>query len=209
MIKWHQTLLLGLLVISLTACSATEMTQGIQVADTTQSITATPEPTPTLTASPTPTPTLSPQELVDEGEMALYIGDYDRAYQIFSNAFAQSEDETTKTASQLGMGQSFYIQGIYDQALNELREAANADDPIIAARANYILGQCYTQLDRYEEALQAYNNYLDLRPGLIDFNVYEMQGDKAVVIAGDIGEDQASAAKDGADQCPVNAIEVS
>jgi len=39
--------------------------------------------------------------------------------------------------------------------------------------------------------------------------VYEMQGDKAIVLGDDIAEDKAEGAKDGADQCPVNAIVIS
>ena len=38
--------------------------------------------------------------------------------------------------------------------------------------------------------------------------VYEMQGDKAVVVAEDIAEDKVDSAKEGADQCPVDAISV-
>lgn len=40
-------------------------------------------------------------------------------------------------------------------------------------------------------------------------DVYEMQGDKAVVLGGEIAEDKAESAKNGAEQCPVNAITVS
>ncbi len=40
-------------------------------------------------------------------------------------------------------------------------------------------------------------------------DVYEMQGDKAVAKTDDIPEDKADDAKNGADQCPVNAITVS
>ncbi|MFH1797785.1 MAG: ferredoxin [Candidatus Omnitrophota bacterium] len=39
--------------------------------------------------------------------------------------------------------------------------------------------------------------------------VYEMQEDKAVAMAGSIPEDKVEAAKDGAEQCPVAAIIVS
>ncbi len=175
--KWHQTLLIGLLVISLAACSGQEVTRGIQVVNPTQPTTAIPEPTPTLTPTPTPSPTPTPQELVDEGEKALFVGDYDLAYQIFSDALIQSEDETSKARCHLGIGQVFYIQGNYGLALVQLREVANAPDPIIAARAHYMLGQTYTQLNRYEEALQSYETYLELRPDLIDSHVYELQGD--------------------------------
>jgi len=38
--------------------------------------------------------------------------------------------------------------------------------------------------------------------------VYEMQGDKAVAIAEEISEDKVDSAKEGADQCPVDAISV-
>ena len=39
-------------------------------------------------------------------------------------------------------------------------------------------------------------------------DVYEMEGDKAVVKMGDVPEDKADDAKNAADQCPVNAISV-
>lgn len=39
--------------------------------------------------------------------------------------------------------------------------------------------------------------------------IYEMQDDKAVVLVDDIPEDKAEEAKNGAEQCPVDAIEVS
>lgn len=39
--------------------------------------------------------------------------------------------------------------------------------------------------------------------------IYEMQGDKAVAKADEVTEDNAEQAKNGADQCPVNAITVS
>ena len=40
-------------------------------------------------------------------------------------------------------------------------------------------------------------------------DVYEMQGDKAVVIMDDIPEDKSEDAKSAADQCPVAAIVIS
>jgi ferredoxin len=40
-------------------------------------------------------------------------------------------------------------------------------------------------------------------------DIYEMEGDKAVAKVDEISEDQVEDAKNGADQCPVDAIEVS
>jgi ferredoxin len=39
-------------------------------------------------------------------------------------------------------------------------------------------------------------------------DVYEMQGDKAIVLSDNIPDDKADDAKNGADQCPVQAIEI-
>jgi soluble lytic murein transglycosylase len=173
--KHRQTLLIGLLVIFLAACTQSELTPGIQATFPMQNITVTQDPTPTLTPTPFPTPT--PQELVNEGEMALFVGDYDVAYQIFSDALTQSSDEKSAAQSRLGLGQAFLMQENYGLALIHLRDAAEADEATIAARAQYLLGQCYTQLNRYEEALGAYEAYLELRPGVIDSHVYELRGD--------------------------------
>ena len=40
-------------------------------------------------------------------------------------------------------------------------------------------------------------------------DIYEMQGDKAVAKASEIAEDKADEAKNGAEQCPVDAIVIS
>lgn len=40
-------------------------------------------------------------------------------------------------------------------------------------------------------------------------DIYEMDGDKVIVKADDIAEDKSSDAQNGAEQCPVNAIEIS
>ena len=40
-------------------------------------------------------------------------------------------------------------------------------------------------------------------------DVYEMQGDKAVVIGDSVPEGQEEGAQSGADQCPVDAIAIS
>jgi len=40
-------------------------------------------------------------------------------------------------------------------------------------------------------------------------DIYEMDGDKAIVKGEDIPEDKAAEAKNAAEQCPVNAIAIS
>ncbi len=136
-----------------------------------------PAPTATLTPTPTPTPTKTPENLVNDGEVALFVGDYETAYEIFQSTLAQTNDPLVMAASQLGMGQALYEQEAYGLARDHFEQAAAAEDPVIAARAQYMLGKTYTRLERYSEAIQAYDAYLTLRPNLLDSHVHELRGD--------------------------------
>lgn len=139
--------------------------------------TATPSPTATTTASPTPTPTTTPNQMADDGDMAILAGDYAAALVIFQTAMTTAAESQVIARSNLGMGQAYYEQGNYGPALDHLRLAAAAEDVDIAGRAQYLLAQSFTNLERYDEALAAYDTYLQIRPGLIDSYIYTLQGD--------------------------------
>jgi soluble lytic murein transglycosylase len=142
----------------------------------------TPSPSPSPTLAPTPTPTFTPLELIDQGDYALFVGDYETAYEIFQQTRQQNSDPQIVAKSHLGSGQALLAQDIYGNALDFFRKAASSEDPIIAARAYYLLGKTYTELERYEEALDAYETYLTLRPGVIDTHVMMLQGDIQLTI---------------------------
>lgn len=135
------------------------------------------EPSPTPTEIILPTPTRAPEELVSEGERAIFVGDYDLAYDIFRKILDQNPEPKTTAQAQFGLGQALYLQDEFGLALDYLRQAAASDEQIIAARANYLMGEIFTALERNDEALTAYQTYLDMRPGLIDSHVYEKRGD--------------------------------
>lgn len=168
-------LILGMLILLLVAACTSP--QGELPPSPSPTIKGAVLPSPTPTSIPTPTPTATPQELIDDGDYALFVGDYQKAYEIFRESLKSNPDADIQAKSNLGMGQAHFMQGIYSSALNHLRQAASAEDPIIAARAHYYLGKTFTQLERYEEALAAYDTYLQLRPGVIDSHVYELMGD--------------------------------
>jgi len=136
-----------------------------------------PSPTPTELVLPTPTPTRAPEELVGDGEMAIFAGDYELAYDIFQQSLNQNPDPETTAQAQYGLGQSLYLQDEFGLALDPLRQAAASEDQVFAARANYLMGEIFTILERTDEALSAYQTYLELRPGLIDTHIYEKRGD--------------------------------
>jgi soluble lytic murein transglycosylase len=136
-----------------------------------------PTNTPTEVILPTPTPTRAPEELVSDGERAIFVGDYDLAYEIFLESLDQNPDAETTVKAQFGLGQALFFQEEYGLALDYLRQAAESDEQILSARANYLMGEIFTILERYDEALTAYQTYLDLRPSLIDNHVYQKRGD--------------------------------
>jgi len=134
-------------------------------------------PSPTEAPVPTPTPTKAPEALVSDGEKALFVGDYDTAYDIFQQSLNQNPDPNTAAQAHFGLGQALYNKEEYGSALDHLRQTAVGDNTILAARANYLMGEIFTELQRYDEALIAYQTYLDLRPGVIDSLIHERRGD--------------------------------
>ncbi len=119
----------------------------------------------------------SPQDLISEGDHALFVGDYETARKIFESALSVASDPQVRSQSQLGLGQALYQMENFGAARNDFAQAALSENPTIAGRASYMLGKTYTQLERYSEALQAYDAYLDLRPGILDSHVHELRAD--------------------------------
>lgn len=132
---------------------------------------------PASTLTPTFAPTLEPEEMVAEGDFSIFAGDYDKALKTFKETLSSTDDPVVIAESNLGIGKAYYFQEDFGPGLDYLRAAAASEHSEIAAQANYMLGMTYTQLDRYEDALSAYETYLQLRPGLIDSHVHSLRGE--------------------------------
>lgn len=160
------------LALILVACTQAPAPQGEPAPDL-------PASTATATIAPSPTPTLPPppEQIVSDGDTALFMGDYQTAIMNFRDALERDDDPDLVAHSHLGLGQAYYHQGETSTGLNYLRQAAAAEKITTAARAQYMLGKTYTRLQRYPEALEAYQVYLDLQPGLFDEHVHELRGD--------------------------------
>ena len=83
-----------------------------------------------------------------------------------------------QTAALLGLGRTYYETGEYADALDALRRIIDSypESPHLPD-TYFALAQVHEELDRYSEAAEAYQKYLDLRPGLIDSYVHERRGD--------------------------------
>ncbi|HVN53777.1 MAG TPA: tetratricopeptide repeat protein [Anaerolineaceae bacterium] len=144
--------------------------------------TQTPTSTATLTPTPSPTPTSSPTPLpevrVEIGEHAMQVGDYAQAASEYQAALDSSNEEEVMAAALLGMGRLQFLQGNAAAALDSLRAVVERyPNSSRRAPAYFYLGETYRKLGRYPEAADAYQNYLKLRPGLIDSYVQELRGD--------------------------------
>ena len=175
-----RTITLALLLILLISACSNPVEQPADI----PTLPAAPLATATAVPLPTPTATMPPPTdvMINDGEFALFIGDYQRAQSFFQDAVSQDtvsqNDNGEFTAqAQLGLGQVYFLQNQNSLALNQFRLAAQEDDEIIAARAQYMLGRTFTRLQRYDEALDAYQAYLELRPELIDSHIHELRGD--------------------------------
>jgi soluble lytic murein transglycosylase len=131
-------------------------------------------PFPTLT----PSPTLAPKVRLNTGDQAFFNGDYSRAQTEFQAALSSATDPEMRSIALWDLGRVEYLSGNNGKALEDLQNLAN-NYPASpnSARANFLMGEIYTSLERYAEAVQAYTNYLEQSPGVLDNFVQGKRGD--------------------------------
>jgi soluble lytic murein transglycosylase len=161
----------------LAACNLSgsdEMISETAVQELTMQVTQ--EATPTLL--PTITSTPIPISKVEKGDQAFFNGDWDVAIIEYMDAWKTDPDPDAQTAALLGLGRTYYKTEEYAAALDALRRIKNSypESPHMP-ETYFALAQVHEELDRYSEAADAFQSYLDLRPGLIDSYVHERRGD--------------------------------
>ena len=132
-----------------------------------------PLPPPTPTTQPTPVPV----EGILKGNRSLLEGDWTTAQQAYKSALDSAADDSAKSSAMLGLGHTSYLLGNYAEALNYLRPVLDIPNTADKPRAYFFLAQTYTQLQRYPEAAEAYQNYLKHRPGILEAYVHEYRAD--------------------------------
>jgi soluble lytic murein transglycosylase len=167
----------GLLLAAL-ACSAPIAASPTETSKPTATFTAT--PTATATFTPTPTSTPSPALRLDAGRQALRNGDWDLALLEFDRVLEQTEDPALAGEARFGRGQALLWSGniaeaerVFWRFLSDYRNPGHAR-----------LGQAYLhqaeialQVGDVHIAIEDYQNYLALMPGVIDSYVEEWFGD--------------------------------
>lgn len=145
--------------------------------------TSTAQSSPTATSSPTPistpVPTLTNQARVEAGDLAFFYGDWDGALDEYQRVLAESQDEELRAAATLGVGRTYAAVENFSLArltLEGLIEAFPGSEAL--AGAYYTLASVYAEFNDSLASADAYQRYLELRPGLIDSYVQEMRGDE-------------------------------
>ena len=174
-------LLAGILVT--VACSRLSI-PGLQTAVPTPSAIPTSTLAPSATPQPSPTPTPPPAVRIEQGDQAMFWGDYDKAHAAYRAAFDGSNDPAQQAAALTGVGHATLHQGDAVQAVQLFRMVIDKYPGEAQANAWYFLAQTYTDQNIPAQAADAYAQFLKLRPGTLDADIQELRGD-ALVSAGD------------------------
>ena len=161
----------------LQACSFGEVTPIPSTPTFGPSPTSTITPAPTSSPTPLPTATPIPAVRISSGEKSIFEGNYSQARQEFQSALTISTDDTTRASSLLGMGKTDFLSQNFSSSLESLHTLTqNYPNTDAAIEGWFLLGESDYYLKRYQEASDAYQHYLDAKPGLLDAYIQEKRG---------------------------------
>jgi len=138
------------------------------------------EPTPISTPSPAPTalPTPVPLIRIDAGDEALFLGDYDKAREEYLAAFNAATDRAIQAAAIWGLGRTELEAKQYELTIETLTTLITEySESTYSARSYFLLGRAYAGLGQFQQSADAYNEYTNRVPGVLDGYVQEYRGD--------------------------------
>lgn len=181
--------LLILLSLLSSACSLapTDLPALTPNADNIIYVTATPPPiTPSQPPTdPPPTPTIDPSALLQLGDHYMrngYLEDAAGIYRTLMNDSPAAAPEV-RAASAFRLGQAALRDGYFQQAVDALTALISQfpNDSQIS-QAYFLRGDAWLGLSQWQPAIDDFQQYLTLRPGLIDSYVYERIADAQIAL---------------------------
>ncbi len=141
----------------------------------TQTATQTSTPTPIPTQIPTATP--HPEVRIESADQALFNGDWARAEVEYAQALAEAEIPEQAAAAQLGLGTTKLRSGDIEGSIGDFNLFLQAyPSDVNIPDAHFLLADAYLVQGIWGLAIENYQRYLALQPGLIDSYVYERMG---------------------------------
>jgi len=129
----------------------------------------------------TPTPLVLPVDQLESADKALFAGEIEKARLEYQEAFTNSSDPDLQSRALYGLGRTYFLERDYYAAIDAFnRILGQYPDTEFAANAYFLLGQAYEEIGEYQQTINAYTKYIELKPGLIDAYVYKKIGDIAI-----------------------------
>jgi len=178
------TTLALVLLFAISACNLNQESNVIYV-------TATPEGTltPTLPPTETPPPTLPPTattapEIVQQlADQYLLNGYYENAVNAYQTVLTQGAPPEVGASAAFGLGQAALREGLFTDAAEGMTTfITQFPQDARIAQAYFLRGDAYLGLSRWAEAIADFQQYLAMRPGLIDSYAQERIGDAQLAL---------------------------
>jgi soluble lytic murein transglycosylase len=145
--------------------------------------TATPPPTVTFTPSPPPTPTIEPALILQAADNFLVNGYFENAISTYQTLLMQDAPAEFAASAGFRLGQAALREGLFANAVESLTTFLEQyPQDARAAQALFLRGDAYLGLSRWQEAISDFQQYLALRPGLIDSYAYERLADAQLAL---------------------------
>lgn len=147
---------------------------------------AAPTPVP-ATAMPTspPTATVPPDMLLRQGDRLRLNGYYELAIDTYGEVIAGGETVPADDRAEalFRQGQSAVREGLFAEAVDPLTALITSyPDDERTPQAYFLRGDAYLGLSRWNEAITDFQQYLTLRPGLVDSYAYERIADAQLAL---------------------------
>ena len=151
----------------------------------TPDVTATPTSPPTATPSPTPppTPTIEPGLVLRAADNFLVNGYFENAVTTYQTLLDQNPAADLAASAAFRLGQAALREGLFANAVESLTMLISQyPQDSRVAQALFLRGDAYLGLSRWTEAIADFEQYLAMRPGLIDSYVRERIGDAQLAL---------------------------
>ncbi|MAU09110.1 MAG: hypothetical protein CL607_04755 [Anaerolineaceae bacterium] len=136
---------------------------------------------PTDVPEATPTVDLAQvDQQVAEAERFFDNGYFEESVETFKAVVAQSGvvPNDVRAEAALNLGQAALREGLFQDAVDALTVIIDQiPDDLRVAQAYFLRGDAYSGLSLWQNAIADYQQYLSLRPGLVDSYAYERIGD--------------------------------
>ena len=137
---------------------------------------------PTTAVRPTEAASMTPEVALRIGDRYLLYGYYESAVSTYQSILARENvPQEISAAAAFNMGRAALQAGLFREAVEAMNYLINNfPEDFRAAQAYFLRGDAYLGLSQWQNAINDFERYLILRPGLVDSYTYERIADAQV-----------------------------